>query len=132
MFGWDEEYFVENCLHVPCLNTSRNYTSEKICKFCIGNAKLRCCFGALIQVHHKIRNYLWGGAINIIAKSEEVIGRKKYSPVVLRYTKLLSRCFLTVWNNSVPYGEAQYSYKIDSSCCLSSTDKYDLRCHYSL
>ena len=32
----------------------------------------------------------------------------------------------------VPFDETRYSYKIDSSCYLPSTDKYDLRCHYSI
>ena len=32
----------------------------------------------------------------------------------------------------VPYGETRYSYKIEGSCYLPSTDKYDLRRHYSL
>ena len=27
----------------------------------------------LIQVHHKIKNYLWWGAANIIAKCEKVV-----------------------------------------------------------
>ena len=32
----------------------------------------------------------------------------------------------------VPYGKTRYSYKIDSSSYLPSTDKYELRRHYSL
>ena len=32
----------------------------------------------------------------------------------------------------VPYGKKCYSYKIDSSCFLPSTDKYDLPLHYSI
>ena len=32
----------------------------------------------------------------------------------------------------VPYGEKCYSYRIDSSFYLPSTDKYNLYCHYSL
>ena len=32
----------------------------------------------------------------------------------------------------VPYGKICCSYEIGSSCFLSSTDKYDLRRHYSI
>ena len=43
MFVGDKEYFIENCIHVPCLNTCRSKTSEKPSTFYIENVKLRCC-----------------------------------------------------------------------------------------
>ena len=32
----------------------------------------------------------------------------------------------------VAYGKTRYSYKIDSSCCLPSTDWYDFHHYYSI
>ena len=57
MFVWDKEYFLENCMHVPCLNTSRSKTYEKIC-FILKMPNRGAAAVLLIQVHHIIKKYL--------------------------------------------------------------------------
>ena len=36
------EYFIENCMHVPCINTCRSNTSAEIFMFSIENGKWQC------------------------------------------------------------------------------------------
>ena len=95
----------------------------------------------LIQVHHKIKNFLSWGAINIIAKMwknlprsvlfEEVIRKL---PVLLLNIELFHMCFsqFAAIRLVVPYGKTCYSYIIDSSCFLPSTEEYDVHHHYSI
>ena len=65
LFVSDKEYFIENCMNVSCLNICRSKASEKTFTYYIENAKLWCCCSAvvvlLIQMYHKIKNYLWWG-----------------------------------------------------------------------
>ena len=65
-----------------------------------------------------------------------VLFLRNYRVVTCCFTKnnMPSQVFFSWFaiRSVILYDETRYSYKIDSSCDLSSTDKYDLRRHYSL
>ena len=59
-------------MHVQCLSKFRSYTSEKVFTLYIEVQSYGASAVLLIQVHHKIKNYLLWEAVNISAKCEKI------------------------------------------------------------